>query len=105
IRADEGDLYELFGNLLDNAAKWCRHQVRVVAAHQGNRVHLLVEDDGAGFPEDAEALLERGVRADTRVAGQGIGLSAVAELVAAYEGRITLGRSATLGGALVEITL
>ncbi|HWU68365.1 MAG TPA: ATP-binding protein [Stenotrophobium sp.] len=104
IRADEGDLYELFGNLLDNAAKWCRHQVRVVAAHQGNRVHLLVEDDGAGFPEDAEALLERGVRADNQTPGQGIGLAAAMEIVNAYEGTLTLGES-PLGGARVSVIL
>ncbi|MGH8505919.1 MAG: ATP-binding protein [Stenotrophobium sp.] len=104
IRADEGDLYELFGNLLDNAAKWCKYQVRVGAEQQGNRVHLFVEDDGTGFPEDAEALLERGVRADNQTPGQGIGLAAAMEIVNAYEGTLTLGHS-PLGGARVSVTL
>lgn len=104
LRADEGDLYELFGNLLDNAAKWCKRQVRVGAEHQGSRVQLFVEDDGAGFPEDAEALLERGVRADNQTPGQGIGLAAAMEIVNAYEGTLILGRS-PLGGARVSVVL
>ncbi|MGH8460373.1 MAG: ATP-binding protein [Stenotrophobium sp.] len=104
LRADEGDLYELLGNLLDNAAKWCRTQVRINAESRGNRVSISIEDDGPGFPQDAEALLERGVRADNHTPGQGIGLAAVAEIVKAYEGTLALERSA-LGGACVRVTL
>lgn len=104
VRADAGDLYELFGNLLENAAKYGGGRIRLSLVREGRWVQLSVEDDGPGFPEQPEELLERGVRADTQKPGQGIGLSAVNELVKAYEGRIELGRSG-LGGARVSVAL
>ncbi|MDP3856589.1 MAG: ATP-binding protein [Stagnimonas sp.] len=106
VRADPGDLYDLLGNLIDNAAKYGRGRVRVAASRpRENQLLLIVEDDGAGFPEDAEALLERGVRADTREDGQGLGLGAVRDVVEAYGGRLTLERSNDLGGARVCVTM
>ena len=101
LRADEGDLYELLGNLLDNAGKWCRTQVRIEASAKGRNVTLLIDDDGPGFPEDAEKLLERGVRADTQMPGQGIGLAAVNDLISAYDGKIDLQRGPLGGGRVV----
>jgi len=103
-RADQGDLYELLGNLMDNAGKWCKQRIAVKVEFADRRLHILVEDDGPGFPDNAAELLERGVRADTHVPGQGIGLGAIAEMVRVYDGTITLGRSA-LGGAQVDVHL
>ena len=103
-RADQGDLYELLGNLMDNAGKWCRQQIRVSARYAQRTLYLVIEDDGPGFPEDSQQLLKRGVRADSHTPGQGIGLGAVAEMVAAYDGTVELSRS-ELGGAKVELAL
>lgn len=105
LRADQGDLYELLGNLLDNAAKYGRNHVCIAAQIERTQVVISVEDDGAGFPDSPEKLLERGVRADNKTPGQGIGLSAVVELISAYEGRIELGQSPTLKGGRVTIML
>ncbi len=105
IRADQADLYELLGNLLDNAAKYGRHRVRVDVAEDASHCAIVVEDDGDGFPENAESLLQRGARADTRQPGQGLGLASVVEVVQAYGGRLLLERSALLGGARVIVTL
>lgn len=104
LRADEGDLYEMLGNLLDNACKWSRSKVMLSAATTGRITEIIVDDDGSGFPEDADKLLIRGVRADNQVPGQGIGLAAVNELAAAYDGEISLLRS-PLGGARVVLRL
>ncbi len=101
-RADEGDLYEILGNLLDNACKWARHTVRL-RGEPGSELWLDIEDDGKGFPDAAEELLQRGVRADSRIAGQGIGLTTVADIVRLNDGRIELGRSEDLGGARVRV--
>lgn len=107
---DEGDLLEILGNLADNACKWCRRQV-VVRAHpadQDGRTELVleVEDDGPGIPADqAPLLLNRGQRADPTVAGHGIGLAVVRDLVEeVYYGRLEIGRGA-LGGARVRARL
>jgi two-component system sensor histidine kinase PhoQ len=103
-RMDEGDLMEMLGNLLDNASKWCKGRVRVRSLDETQRSWLLVEDDGPGFPPDSAALLRRGVRADTQVEGQGIGLAVVADILQAYEGEIRLEPSA-LGGGCVRMSL
>lgn len=104
LRADQGDIYEILGNLIENGAKYGKHQVKVSATRDGQHAVLVVEDDGPGFPPEPEKLLERGVRADSHTPGQGIGLSTVAEVVKAYEGEIALGRS-SLGGARVSVRL
>lgn len=101
-RIDEGDWLELLGNLLDNAAKWAEAQVEIRVEATTTGWSLTVSDDGPGFPEAAEALLQKGVRADTRKPGQGIGLSVVTEIVTAYEAELSLGL-AKLGGAEVRI--
>jgi two-component system sensor histidine kinase PhoQ len=101
-RMDEGDLVEMLGNLLDNASKWCRSRVRVHSLDDVQQNWIVIEDDGPGFPENADELLRRGVRADSQVDGQGIGLAVVAEILKAYEGKIRLERSAS-GGARVVL--
>lgn len=106
IRMDESDLYEMLGNLLDNAFKWCHKRVEVsIAMEVPSEVSIVVEDDGPGIAEDMmEHVLQRGARADTSTPGQGIGLSAVSEIIAIYQGAIKIGRS-HLNGAAVTLRL
>ncbi|GAB0056816.1 Adaptive-response sensory-kinase SasA [Candidatus Magnetaquicoccaceae bacterium FCR-1] len=104
---DREDLLELVGNLLDNACKWAVGRVRL-SVTDADGWTLRVEDDGPGCaPEQFERILRRGGRAEDAegVAGQGIGLSVVQEIVLDYGGRIALGRSEALGGFCVEVVL
>ncbi len=101
-----GDLQELLGNLLENAFKWAKRrvvlQVEMLEAPVGKRSGLVihVDDDGPGIPEDQVAhLLQRGVRGDERVQGHCIGLSIVQDIVAAYQGVLSVERAPELGGA------
>ena len=102
-RIDEGDAFELFGNLMDNAAKWARQRVAVSARRDGDRLHLGIDDDGPGFG-DTRAILQLHVRGDERVPGHGVGLAVVDELVRSHGGELTLARS-QMGGGRVEIVL
>jgi two-component system sensor histidine kinase PhoQ len=112
FHGDEGDLMEILGNLLDNAHKWCRREVRI-GAHavpSGDtaavRLSIQVEDDGPGFPETGgDHLFERGRRADQVREGHGIGLAVVRDIVRVYGGTVTLGKSRALGGAEVIVHL
>ncbi len=107
---DEGDLMEILGNLADNACKWCKRRVVVRAwpIDRDGRAELVleVEDDGPGIPaEQAPLLLSRGQRADPTVAGHGIGLAVVRDLVEeVYYGHLEIGHGA-LGGARVRARL
>ncbi len=107
---EEGDLLELFGNLLENAFKWARKSIRVTALYEtdGSKkvLRITVEDDGKGIADDQkESVLQRGRRADETVAGHGIGLSVVQEIITLYSGQITIGDSIELGGAKIIIAI
>ncbi len=108
---ERGDLFELAGNLADNAFKYCLSRVAIRARAwrqpEWRRDGLVLdfEDDGAGIPEvDRARALERGVRIDESRAGQGIGLAAAREIAAAYGGTLEIGDS-RLGGARVTARL
>lgn len=102
-RIDEGDLFEIIGNLMDNASKWAKQRVVVRAWREDGRLRVRVEDDGPGF-SDTASVLQIHVRGDERVPGHGVGLAVVNDLVASHHGELKLGRGAW-GGALVDILL
>lgn len=105
FQGDQGDLFELLGNLLDNAYKWSSARVKFSTGTEAGNLTLTVEDDGPGIPpEEAERLLQRGARADQSMPGQGIGLAVAAGIVQAYGGKIAIGTSA-LGGAALTVRL
>ena len=95
FRGERDELLEVLGNLMDNAFKWARSEVRVTAH---GALQLVVDDDGPGVPEDERGrVTARGTRADETTPGQGIGLAVVAETVARRGGTLTLAES-PLGG-------
>ncbi|HEX4024610.1 MAG TPA: ATP-binding protein [Steroidobacteraceae bacterium] len=108
---DSGDILELLGNILDNACKWCRSRVAVSARLDPDRVlpqrlSIAVDDDGPGIAAaDRDRVMERGVRASEHIPGHGLGLSIVRETVGLYAGKFSIGASAALGGAHVELLL
>jgi two-component system sensor histidine kinase PhoQ len=100
-RADEGDLYELFGNLLENAAKYAQQIIQVSYSNQTWRI----SDDGPGISaDDIERVLQRGQRADEQRPGQGIGLAVAKAIIEQYDGEIKILRS-ELGGAEIQFSL
>ena len=103
---DEGDLMEMLGNVMDNACKWARQQVVVRAMAAPAALVIEIEDDGAGIAAaQVPWVLHRGQRADPQVAGHGIGLAVVRDLVEeVYHGELEITRG-ELGGALVRIRL
>ncbi len=106
LNADEGDLYELFGNLLDNAYKYCKQRISITINSVESFVYITIEDDGPGIPSDLhQHVLKRGRRLDTQIEGQGIGLSIVRDIIDAYHGDIQLSSSSALHGAKIIITL
>jgi signal transduction histidine kinase len=102
---DAQDLAEMIGNLAENAAKWTSGTVRFTGDADDDGVMIAVEDDGPGIPDDAVGVaLVRGGRLDEAQPGTGLGLAIVSDLVEAYGGSLTLGRS-PLGGLRAAIRL
>lgn len=105
FRGDSADLQEIFGNLLDNAAKWARSAVRVELSTGPEQVRIVLHDDGPGIPADRRAeAVKRGVRLDTTRPGSGLGLQIVDELCTIYGGSLELGDS-PLGGLGATVIL
>ncbi len=105
VRVQREDLDEMLGNLLDNACKWARARVVIESSRAGEKLAIVVDDDGPGLPaEMRERVLQRGVRADERAAGSGLGLAIVRDLAEIYQGAIALDAS-PLGGLRATLTL
>ena len=95
---DREDLLELIGNLADNACKWAASRVRIEIRDRP-ALEIVVSDDGPGCaPEVLESLATRGQRVDEAVPGYGLGLAIARDIAEFAGGRLTLGRSADLGG-------
>lgn len=100
FRGEAQDLQEMLGNLIDNACKWAAGRVEVHAevradgkagTPEAGKLRICIDDDGPGLPADVrEAVFARGVRADERTPGAGLGLSIVRELAQLYGGEVRL---------------
>ncbi len=106
FQGERQDLLELAGNVMENACKWAKGRVRVVAVQApSDRLILTVEDDGPGLPTERRAeVLQRGARLDESAPGSGLGLSIVDDLAKAYGGSVTLA-DAAVGGLAVSLDL
>jgi signal transduction histidine kinase len=106
FRGERQDLEEMAGNLMDNACKWARGEVRVGARKtEGAFFILVVEDDGPGMASaDLGRELARGERLDESVPGYGLGLSIVRDIAKLYGGGLELGMS-ELKGVRAVLTL
>ena len=106
--AGEGaDFQELFGNLLENAAKFAITRVNTLLTYNSNEnvFTVVIDDDGPGIPEEEFAtVLERGARLDEAVPGTGLGLSIVSDILKTYSGEVEFSKS-PLGGLRVSVVL
>ena len=102
---DREDLLELLGNLLDNACKWADSQVKLQISKVAEGYQLTIDDDGPGIDAaQRDDVLSRGSRLDEQVAGHGLGLGIVRDIVDAWAGSLQLADS-PLGGLRVTISL
>lgn len=102
---EQGALYEMLGNLLENAYRLCLGHIRISADNKKGCCELIIEDDGPGVPvSERERILQRGARLDTQNPGQGIGTAVVKDIIDSYDGQLLI-EDSELGGAKFRILL
>lgn len=107
LRGDPALLAALLRNLVDNAIRHGRGEVRVDLVQQDTSIVLRVQDDGAGVP--AEALSQLGRRfyrgPDPQGTGSGLGLSIVGRIVALHGGSVRYANATPGPGFEAVVTL
>lgn len=96
IRGRSQDLYDLLGNLLENALKHGQGTVRLTMAkvtRDGRAWAVLkVSDEGFGIPREArEHVFSRFSQGDTNAQGHGLGLAIVREVAESHGGSVAVG--------------
>ncbi|MEZ5659876.1 MAG: GAF domain-containing sensor histidine kinase [Burkholderiaceae bacterium] len=101
-RLDSRALRRALGNIIENARRFACQSVVVTLADDDDGIRILVDDDGAGLPDEAAyaAAWQRGVRLheDSAQSQTGLGLSITADLITSASGRLIAGPSGR-GGA------
>ncbi|MEM8749425.1 MAG: HAMP domain-containing sensor histidine kinase [Pseudomonadota bacterium] len=107
LRTDEHDLQEMLGNLLENAARFAKKDVKLsISGTAAGKQLITVEDDGEGLSkEECAQALKRGERIDETTEGSGLGLSIVRDTAIEYGGSVELDKSPDLGGLRVKVVL
>lgn len=109
VSGSRGQLARVLGNLLDNAQRHTKTEVRVRVRREAGDVVLAVGDDGAGVPEsERQRIFERFVRLDEARGrddgGAGLGLAIARDVALRHGGSLTVGPGPG-GGALFELRL
>jgi heavy metal sensor kinase len=110
IRGDEGLLYQMIVNLLENAI---RHTppggaVRVTVTTPSGEIRITVEDTGHGIEDpDRERIFDRFVQASSsaeeanHTRGTGLGLAIARRIARAHQGDVTLASTGPTGSCFV----
>ncbi|WP_429840668.1 ATP-binding protein [Brevibacillus sp. FIR094] len=111
VYGDQAKLRQIFMNLISNAVKYSPHggHVRVSCRQDGNRLLVVVQDEGLGIPSEAiPHLFTKFYRVDNsdrrEIGGTGLGLSIVREIVHMHNGEVAV-TSESGKGSTFTVTL
>ncbi|WP_343698970.1 ATP-binding protein [Caulobacter sp.] len=109
VHASHVSFQRMLANLLDNAVRYGGGRAAVRVQVEGELVHLCVDDDGPGVPEESlSRMLEPFERMEPsrarQTGGTGLGLSIVQALAHRYRGTLVL-RNRPEGGFRALLTL
>lgn len=92
--ADKRRLQQVLLNLIDNATKYGKGEIRVILEHEADCMLLSVEDDGPGvLQEERQVIFDRFNRGQVGIrrghsSGSGLGLALVEEHVRLHDGKV-----------------
>lgn len=102
---DIGKLRSLLENLLGNAGKYAKSRIDIYLRRNGERITLMVDDDGCGVAEPfRKKIFEEYYQAPGSRDGTGVGLYSAKRIVDHYQGIIAV-ESSPLGGARFVVSL
>jgi PAS domain S-box-containing protein len=107
VRGDQGHLFRVLVNLIDNAIKFSEQGEIVVSCQlRGQEVELSVHDQGQGIlPENIDQIFDRFFQEENRFRGVGVGLTICKMIVEAHEGKIWAESPGRGQGTTVRFTL
>lgn len=106
VRLDKSVLFRIFENLLQNALRYAKKQVRINISQKKDYLILTVEDDGNGFAgKDLEKAATVFYSSDKEVQHFGIGLSICRILCEKHGGLLSISNNKNKRGACVTAKL
>jgi signal transduction histidine kinase len=107
---DADRMVQLVTNVISNAIRFAKKEVRVFVRNAGDSMELVVEDDGNGIPADAlPTIFDRlRVKAEGPKVATGLGLTIVKGIVDAHGGKVAAEsgpKEGHLSGARFTVTL
>lgn len=102
-------LARAFGNIIENAARYAKKEIRITEKDSAEQVEIIIEDDGPGIPDDKKKdALRPFIRLDesrsAKTGGTGLGLSIAQTAIENHGGQLFLENS-DLGGLKVRVVL
>ena len=83
------DLMEVLGNILENSYRFAESYIILSVIERNEGFNIYIENNGEPLPNDKiESVFQRGVRADEKNPGTGIGLAVCEEIISSYGGHI-----------------
>lgn len=83
------DLMEVLGNILENSYRFANNYIIFSIVECSEGFNVYIENDGDTLPENKiNSVFQRGVRADEKNPGTGIGLAVCEEIISSYGGHI-----------------
>lgn len=94
-------------NILENASRFCRSAIDIVASEDRSRdcIAVTVTDDGPGIPAGEDPVRSAAEGAPVRADGRGFGIRTVLKLLRSRGGDLAFERPTPDGGARFRITL
>lgn len=109
IRCQPALLISALENVVRNAIYYGNHKIHIMIEVKGNRLRIIVEDDGEGVPEEELNAIFRpfyrvSTARDRHSGGTGLGLAICESAILQHNGTIRASKS-SLGGLQVEVQL
>lgn len=107
VYAAEKHMRRIFENILDNSLKYMHRQgvIAMILSEFNDSLFIVIKDNGVGIKsEDTEKIFDKFYQGENSIAGMGLGLAQVKEIVEFYHGSV-YAKSETGKGMAIYINM